>query len=72
MSAGYVKPAEAERILGVDRRTLKTWASAGHIKFLQPGGKGQRLYDVSSVGVCSGNCSNERSCKGHLRTSFDS
>lgn len=51
MSAGYVKPAEAERILGVDRRTLKKWASAGHIKFLQPGGKGQRLYDVSSVGV---------------------
>ena len=45
----YVKAGEAERQLGVDRRTLKRWASKGFIKCIQPDGKGQRLYDLSSV-----------------------
>ena len=45
----YVKPGKAERQLNVDRRTLKKWADKGFIKCIQPGGKGQRLYDVSSV-----------------------
>jgi len=47
----YVKPGIAEVELGVERRTLRKWADEGLIKSLQPGGKGQRLYDVSSVGV---------------------
>ena len=47
----YVKPGVAERVLGVERRTLQKWADEGLIKSLRPGGKGQRLYDVSSVGV---------------------
>eukprot|EP00966_Prymnesium_polylepis_P204227 4731096-Prymnesium_polylepis.1 len=44
----YVKPKAAEAHFGVDRRTLKKWADAGHIRFLQPGGAGQRLYDIST------------------------
>lgn len=47
----YVKPGAAELALGVERRTLQKWAEEGLIKSLRPGGKGQRLYDVSSVGV---------------------
>ena len=47
----YVKPGIAEQVLGVDRRTIQKWADEGLIKSLRPGGKGQRLYDVSSVGV---------------------
>ena len=51
MSGGpYVKPKLAIQQLGVDRRTLKLWAESGYIKYIQPGGKGQRLYDVTSVG----------------------
>jgi putative resolvase len=50
MSGGpYVKPKLAIKQLGVDRRTLKLWAEYGYIKYIQPGGKGQRLYDVTSV-----------------------
>lgn len=49
MSGSYVKPKQAVKQLGVDRRTLKHWAESGHIKYIQPGGKGQRLYDVTSV-----------------------
>ena len=45
----YVKPAVAVRQLGVDRRTLKRWADEGLIKYIQPGGRGQRLYDIISV-----------------------
>jgi len=48
--ARYVKPGVAEKQLGVDRRTLQKWASAGAIRSVQPGGVGrERLYDVSSV-----------------------
>jgi putative resolvase len=45
----YVKPGEAERVYGVDRRTLKRWAESGHLRSIQPGGVGQRLYDVSTA-----------------------
>lgn len=45
----YVKPGVAERALGVDRRTLKRWAAWGGITSIQPGGKGQHLYDLNSV-----------------------
>lgn len=45
----YVKPSVATRQLGVDRRTLKKWADNGFISYIQPGGRGQRLYDLSSV-----------------------
>lgn len=49
----YAKPGEAERLYGVDRRTLKRWADCGSIRSIQPGGVGQRLYDVSAVTVAS-------------------
>lgn len=45
----FVKPHVAESLLGVDRRTLKKWAEQDLIKSLRPGGKGQTLFDVSSV-----------------------
>ena len=45
--ARFVKPKAAEAHFGVDRRTLKKWVSLGHIRCFQPGGKGQRLYDIS-------------------------
>jgi len=45
--ARYVKPKAAEAHFGVDRRTLKKWADAGHLRFIQPGGSGQRLFDIS-------------------------
>ena len=45
----YVKPSVATRQLGIDRRTLKKWADDGFISYIQPGGRGQRLYDLSSV-----------------------
>ena len=45
----YVKPSVATRQLGIDRRTLKKWADEGFISYIQPGGRGQRLYDITSV-----------------------
>ena len=46
----YVKPGVAERVLGVDRRTLFKWSQSGAINCIQPGGEhGQRLYDLNSV-----------------------
>ena len=45
----YVKPSVATRQLGIDRRTLKKWADDGFISYIQPGGRGQRLYDIDSV-----------------------
>ena len=45
----YVKPSVATRQLGIDRRTLKKWADDGFIDYIQPGGRGQRLYDITSV-----------------------
>ena len=45
----YVKPSVATRQLGIDRRTLKKWADDGFISYIQPGGRGQRLYDITSV-----------------------
>ena len=45
----YVKPSVATRQLGIDRRTLKKWADNGFIRYIQPGGRGQRLYDTTSV-----------------------
>ena len=47
--ARYVKPKAAEAHFGVDRRTLKKWADSGHIRCFQPGGSGQRLYDISAT-----------------------
>lgn len=47
--ARYVKPKAAEAHFGVDRRTLKKWADSGHISCFQPGGSGQRLYDISTT-----------------------
>lgn len=49
----YAKPKEAERLYGVDRRTLKRWVECGSIRSIQPGGVGQRLYDVSAVTVAT-------------------
>lgn len=49
----FVKPSKAEQKLGVSRATLKKWAAEGLIRSIQPGGKGQRLYDVSSVTTLS-------------------
>lgn len=45
----YVKPSVATKQLGIDRRTLKKWADAGFIRYIQPGGRGQRLYDTNSI-----------------------
>jgi predicted site-specific integrase-resolvase len=47
--AEYVKPSVAEKRLGVTRATLKKWVKKGYISCIRPGGKGQRLYDLSSV-----------------------
>jgi putative resolvase len=47
--AKYVKPKAAEVHFGVDRRTLRKWADAGHIRFFEGAGK-HRLYDVSASG----------------------
>ena len=47
--ARFVKPKAAEAHFGVDRRTLKKWADSGHIRCFQPGGSGQRLYDISTT-----------------------
>ena len=46
----YVSAGQAEKALGVERRTLIRWAEAGQIKFLRPGGTGHWRFDVSSVG----------------------
>ena len=46
----YVKPKAAEAHFGIDRRTLRKWADAGHIRFFQAGEGKQRLYDISSTG----------------------
>jgi excisionase family DNA binding protein len=46
----YVSAGEAEKALGVERRTLIRWAEAGQIKFLRPGGTGHWRFDISSVG----------------------
>ena len=46
----YVKPNAAEAHFGIDRRTLRKWADAGHIRFFQAGEGKQRLYDISSTG----------------------
>ena len=48
-SMPYVKPSVATKQLGIDRRTLKKWADDGFISCIQPGGRGQRLYDIHSV-----------------------
>ena len=45
----FVKPAAAEKHFGVDRRTLKKWVRAGHIKCLRPGDVGPWLYDIASA-----------------------
>jgi predicted site-specific integrase-resolvase len=47
--AEYVKPSVAEKRLGVTRATLKKWVKLGYISCIRPGGKGQRLFDLSSV-----------------------
>ena len=47
--AKYVKPKAAEAHFGVDRRTLRKWADAGHLRFFEGPGK-HRLYDVSASG----------------------
>ena len=44
MSSYYVKATEAERILGVERRTLFRWAKAGHIPYIQKNGKHHHWY----------------------------
>ena len=46
----YVSAGEAEKALGVERRTLIRWAEAGHIRFLRPGGTGHWRFDITSVG----------------------
>jgi len=46
----YVSAGQAEKALGVERRTLIRWAEAGQIKFLRPGGTGHWRFDISSVG----------------------
>jgi predicted site-specific integrase-resolvase len=48
----FVRPAVAAAHFGVDQATLRRWASAGVIKFVQvPGPKssGHRRYDISSL-----------------------
>lgn len=45
----FVKPAAAEKHFGVDRRTLKKWVRAGHIRCLRPGDVGPWLYDIASA-----------------------
>ena len=45
----HVKPSVALSQLGIDRRTLKRWADDGCIKYIQPGGRGPRLYDMDSL-----------------------
>jgi len=45
----FVRPGVAEVQLGVNRRTLLKWADAGAIKYIQPGGEGERRYDVDSL-----------------------
>lgn len=45
----YVRPGVAEEKLGVNRRTLLKWAEAGAIKYIQPGGEGERRYDIDSL-----------------------
>lgn len=49
---GFVRPAVAAAHFGVDQVTLRRWASAGVIKFVQvpgPKGSGHRRYDISSM-----------------------
>jgi predicted site-specific integrase-resolvase len=43
----YVKAAEAEKLWGVERRTLFRLARSGQIPYLRPGGKGHWLFDSS-------------------------
>lgn len=45
--AHYVKAAEAEKLWGVERRTLFRLARSGQIPYLRPGGKGHWLFDSS-------------------------
>lgn len=46
----YIKASEAEKLLGVERRTLKRLALAGQIRYLRPGGKGHWLFDITGLG----------------------
>jgi putative resolvase len=45
--AHYVKAAEAEKLWGVEHRTLFRLARSGQIPYLRPGGKGHWLFDSS-------------------------
>ena len=45
----YVGSAEAERLWGVERRTLFRWARAGLIAYKRPDGTGHWLFDTSSL-----------------------
>ena len=62
--AKYVKPKAAEAHFGVDRRTLRKWADAGHIRFFQPGESAQRLYDISSTGGVALSTASRKAVKG--------
>jgi len=50
----FVKPAAAEKHFGVERRTLKKWVRAGHIKSVRPGNVGPWLFDISGTAPAAG------------------
>ena len=47
MSSRYTKSAATCRALGIDKRTLRTWADEGGIAYIEV--LGQRHYDIASV-----------------------
>ena len=45
----YIKATEAERIAGVERRTLFRWARAGRLPYVRSGERGHWMFDRHSV-----------------------
>lgn len=45
----YIKTAEAERIVGVERRTLFRWARSGKLPYVRSGSRGHWMFDRRSI-----------------------
>ena len=45
----YIKATEAERIVGVERRTLFRWAQSGRLPFVRHGKRGHWMFDRYAV-----------------------
>ena len=45
----YIKASEAERVVGVERRTLFRWAKSGKLPFTRQGKRGHWMFDRQAI-----------------------